>query len=315
MTVSLVEVGKSGSLSRVRCCESPLECISFEIMISHFSRRLAYGLVSIQAINVIYFQRQPFSSCSTKSDEAKKVVGYHSIDEFVKSGMVVGLGTGSTAKFAVERLGQKLKSGQLKGIIAIPTSEATKSQAMACQIPLTTLNEISAIDVAIDGADQVDKNFNLIKGGGGALLREKMVEMSSKKFIVIIDDTKLVESLGPGFPLPVEITPFCYEHTIRQIESLPSFRGTGCHGVLRVGSVSNNLIDGTEIAVTDNGNYIVDLHFKEPLVDAELVDHQLNQLVGVVEHGLFIQMASLVLVANAQTGEMTVLTPKTHPQR
>jgi ribose 5-phosphate isomerase A len=279
-------------------------------MISPISRRLAYGFLSLQAVNEVYMQRRTFSSCSIKSDEAKKVVGYHSIDQFVESGMVVGLGTGSTAKFAVERLGQKLKSGELKGIIAIPTSEATKLQAIECQIPITTLNEISSIDVAIDGADQVDKNFNLIKGGGGALLREKMVEMSSKKFVVIVDDSKLVDSLGPGFPLPVEITPFCYEHTIRQIESLSSLRDTGCRGVLRVGKVSNNLVDGTEIAVTDNGNYIVDLHFTEPLVDPELVDQQLNHLVGVVEHGLFIQMASLVLVANARTGEMTVLTPK-----
>lgn len=270
------------------------------------SRRLTCGVLGYQAINEMYVKRS-VSSCS-KSEEAKKLVGYSSIDRYIQSGMVIGLGTGSTAKFAVERLGQKLKSGELKGILAIPTSEATRTQALECGIPITTLNEISTIDVAIDGADQVDKNFNLVKGGGGALLREKMVEKSSKQFIVIVDDSKLVDSLGPGFPLPVEITPFCHEHTIRQIESLPSLRRTGCRGVLRVGKVSNNLIDGTEIAITDNGNYIVDLHFTEPLDDPAVVDQELNNLVGVVEHGLFIQMASLVLVANARTGEMTTLT-------
>jgi ribose 5-phosphate isomerase A len=276
-------------------------------MAFQLSRRLTYGVIGYQAINEMYLKR-PFSYCS-KSDEAKKLVGYSSIDGYVQSGMVVGLGTGSTAKFAVERLGQKLKAGHLKGIVAIPTSEATRAQALDCGIPITTLNEISTLDVAIDGADQVDKNFNLVKGGGGALLREKMVEKSSKQFIVIVDDSKLVDSLGPGFPLPVEITPFCHEHTIRQIESLPSLRRTGCRGVLRVGNVSNNLVDGTEIAITDNGNYIVDLHFTEPLDDPAVVDQELNNLIGVVEHGLFIQMASLVLVANARTGEMTILTP------
>jgi ribose 5-phosphate isomerase A len=243
----------------------------------------------------------------SKAEEAKRLVGYQSIDGYVKSGMVVGLGTGSTAKYAVERLGQKLKSGELKGIVAIPTSEATRVQALSCGIPITTLNEISELDVAIDGADQVDKNFNLVKGGGGALLREKMVEVSSKKFIVIVDDSKLVDSLGPGFPLPVEVTPFCHEHTIRKIELLPSLRG--CRGVLRMGNVSNNKIDGTNIAITDNGNYIVDLHFTEPIQDPIAVNQELNSLVGVIEHGLFIQMADQVLVANASSGNIILLTP------
>lgn len=272
-----------------------------------FSRRIIYSLIGYQTISQLTLNRS-IAHCS-KSDEAKKIVGYESIDGYVKSGMVVGLGTGSTAKYAVERLGQKLQSKELKGIIAIPTSEATKNQALLCNIPITTLNEISEIDVAIDGADQVDKNFNLVKGGGGALLREKMVERSSKKFIVIVDDSKLVDSLGPGFPLPVEITQFCHEHTIKQIEKLPSLKNTGCRGVLRMGNVSNNHIDGTNIAITDNGNYIVDLHFTEPIPDVVALQRELNDLVGVVEHGLFINMASQILVANSKNGEMIVLTP------
>jgi ribose 5-phosphate isomerase A len=118
-------------------------------------------------------------------DELKKMVGYKAVDDYVKSGMVVGLGTGSTAYFAVERLGQLLKSGELKDIVAIPTSVRTKEQAESLKIPLVTLDTHSKLDVAIDGADEVDPDLNLVKGGGGALLREKMVEVCAEKFIVI----------------------------------------------------------------------------------------------------------------------------------
>lgn len=118
-------------------------------------------------------------------DELKKLTGYKAVDDYVTSGMVVGLGTGSTAYYAVERLGQKLKSGDLKDIVAIPTSIRTKEQAESLNIPLVTLDTHSKLDVAIDGADNVDPGFNLVKGGGGALLREKMVELAADKFVVI----------------------------------------------------------------------------------------------------------------------------------
>ena len=173
-------------------------------------------------------------------DELKKMVGYKAVDDYVKSGMVVGLGTGSTAYFAVERVGMKLKSGELKDIVCIPTSERTKEQALGLGIPLVTLNEKSRLDVAIDGADDVDPNLCLVKGGGGALLREKMVEVVSDKFICIVDESKLSKGLGPGFPLPVEITPFCHEHTLRLVEGLPSVKG--CKAVLRMGSIANNKV-------------------------------------------------------------------------
>ena len=131
-------------------------------------------------------------------DELKKQVGYQAIDDYVTSGMKVGLGTGSTAAFAVERLGMLLKDGTLKDIIAVPTSVRTKEQAEELGIPLTTLDEYSRLDVAIDGADEVDPDLNLVKGGGGALLREKMVEIVADKFIVIVDESKLCDALGPG---------------------------------------------------------------------------------------------------------------------
>ena len=228
-------------------------------------------------------------------DELKQMTGYKSVDDHVESGMVVGLGTGSTAYFAVERLGQKLKSGELKDIIAIPTSERTREQAESLGIPLCTLNEKSVLDVAIDGADEVDPNLALVKGGGGALLREKMVEVMAKKFVVIVDDSKLCKGLGPGFPLPVEITPFCHMHTLRTIAALPSV--AGCEAVLRMGSSSTNKPDGDEIAVTDNGNYIVDLHFKEPIKDVNKAAEELKNTVGVVAHGLFVDMSYQVIIA------------------
>jgi ribose 5-phosphate isomerase A len=230
-------------------------------------------------------------------DELKKMVGYKSVDDYVKSGMVVGLGTGSTAYFAVERLGQLLKDGTLKDIVAIPTSERTKEQALALGIPLVTLDTHSKLDVAIDGADEVDPDLNLVKGGGGALLREKMVEVCADKFIVIVDESKLCAGLGPGFPLPVEITPFCHLHTLNLIGNLPSV--AGCKPVLRMGSSSNNQNDGDEIAVTDNGNYIVDLHFTEILKDAALAAKEIKATVGVVDHGLFCGMTTAVIIAGA----------------
>ena len=124
-------------------------------------------------------------TAALSQDELKKMVGYKAVDDYVKSGMVVGLGTGSTAYFAVERLGQLLASGELKDIVAIPTSVRTKEQAESLKIPLVTLDTHSKLDVAIDGADEVDPDLNLVKGGGGALLREKMVEVCAEKFIVI----------------------------------------------------------------------------------------------------------------------------------
>lgn len=228
-------------------------------------------------------------------DELKKQVGYKAVDDYVKSGMVVGLGTGSTAAFAVERLGQLVSSGELTDILAIPTSIRTKEQAEGLGIPLVTLDTHSKLDVAIDGADEVDPDLNLVKGGGGALLREKMVEVCADKFIVIVDESKLCEGLGPGFPVPVEITPFCHEHTLRTVAALPSCEG--CNPVLRMGSSSSNVADGDEIAVTDNGNYIVDLHFTSPIKDAPKMAEEIKSTVGVVDHGLFCGMTTAVIIA------------------
>lgn len=220
----------------------------------------------------------------------------------------VGLGTGSTAAFAVARVGELLASGELTDIVAVPTSVATYEQAKSLGIPLETLDTCPHLDVAIDGADEVDPQLNLVKGGGGALLREKMVEVCADKFIVIVDESKLCDGLGPGFPLPVEITPFCHMHTLRKVAALPSV--AGCKAVLRMGTSSSNKPDGDEPAVTDNGNYIVDLHFTEPIKDAAAAASELKNTVGVVDHGLFIGMSSSVIVASAEKGVYEMMPEK-----
>ena len=238
-------------------------------------------------------------AAAVSQDELKKQVGYKAVDDYVKSGMVVGLGTGSTAAFAVERVGELLKSGELKDIVAIPTSVRTKEQAEELGIPLTTLgtpeSRFSKLDVAIDGADAVDPQLNLVKGGGGALFREKIVEECAEKFIVIVDDSKIVDGLGPSFALPIEIAPFCWEHTMRAISELPSLKGGKPQ--LRKGSSANNQVDGDEPAVTDNGLYIVDVFFDEPIADPVKAAEELKATCGVFEHGLFCGMASAVIIA------------------
>ncbi|KAG5186264.1 ribose 5-phosphate isomerase A-domain-containing protein [Tribonema minus] len=221
-------------------------------------------------------------------DELKQQVGYKAVDDYVKSGMVVGLGTGSTAAFAVERLGQLLKDGTLKDIIAIPTSIRTKEQAEGLGIPLTTLDSHPNIDVAIDGADTVDNaTLALVKGGGGALLREKIVEVQAKEFIVIVDESKMADGVGPHFDLPVEIIQFCHEHIRREVENLPSLKG--CKAVLRM--------SGDKPYVTDNANYIVDCKFDTPIKDPVQAGAELLNVVGVVEHGLFLGMTTACIIA------------------
>lgn len=256
------------------------------------------GVAWVSITSLARQKKGPIKMATLSQEELKKQVGYKAVDDYVTSGMVVGLGTGSTAYYAVERVGQKLASGELKDIIAIPTSVRTKEQAEQLGIPLTTLATHSNVDVAIDGADAVDPKLNLVKGGGGAHFREKIVEASAKKFIVIVDDSKLCDALGPTFPVPVEIVPFCYEHTAKVIESLPAL--AGAKAVLRLGSAANNKPDGDKPAVTDNGNYIVDLKFTKPIKDPVAAAKQLKETIGVVEHGFFIGMSTAVIVAGKE---------------
>ncbi len=204
--------------------------------------------------------------------------------EYVEDGMVVGLGTGSTAKHAVEKIGERIRKEGLD-IVAIPTSENTKLLAEDFKIPLTTLDEVKKIDITIDGADEVDDEKNLIKGGGGALLREKMVAFESDYEIIIVDPSKMVEKLGVEFDLPVEIIPHWKSSTIRRIEMF------GC--------TSNIRMHKNSIFKTDNHNYIVDCSF-DGIDDPEGLSKQLNNIPGVVENGLFIDLADKIIIGKKE---------------
>lgn len=200
----------------------------------------------------------------------------------VESGMVLGLGTGTTAVWMVRRLGERLQSGAIKNIVGVPTSERTAEAAREANVPLTTLGDHPEIDITIDGADEIDPNLDLIKGGGGALLREKIVAQASKRFIVVADGGKLVKQLGTTFKLPVEVLPFGHLSQRRFLESL------GASVVLRG--------QDDEVYHTDSGNYIYDCEFGG-IGDAAALAHHIINRAGIVEHGLFLGMASEAIIA------------------
>jgi len=208
---------------------------------------------------------------------------------FVQSGMRLGLGTGSTAKIFVDLLAERMQTEGLK-LRCVPTSEATRLQAQSLGIPLTTLDETPELDLAIDGADEIDPALNLIKGGGAAHLREKIVEKAAKRFIVIADETKWVAHLGQ-FPLPLECVTFGLEATKRQLEV--AIAASGCSGEL----VLRKRADG-EVVRTDGGNVILDAKLGKILDPAHLAG-LLDGVTGLVEHGLFIGMAERAILATS----------------
>ncbi|QIL45962.1 ribose-5-phosphate isomerase RpiA [Vagococcus coleopterorum] len=217
----------------------------------------------------------------------KQMVGIEAA-KHVTDGMIVGLGTGSTAYYMVEELGRRVKEEQLD-IIGVTTSNATEQQARALNIPLKSVDEVSHVDLTIDGADEISSNFQGIKGGGAALLFEKIVASNSNKNIWIVDESKLVENLG-AFPLPVEVIPYGSQQLLNLFEEnelQPKLR----------------LIDGESIK-TDSGNYIIDLHL-ESIDDSALkpLSSWLNALPGVVEHGLFLDIVDTVIVGREKGPE------------
>jgi len=214
------------------------------------------------------------------NDQEKEAAARASL-RFVKDGQVVGIGTGSTVAYFIVLLGEQVKSGlRIRGI---PTSERSRLQAAGLGIPLTTLDECQEIDVTVDGADEVDPQLRMIKGGGGALLREKIVASASKQEVIVVDATKRVPVLGK-FPLPVEVIKFAQALVRKKIEAL------GAKVELRRGA------DGKPF-LTDENNHILDCRFGQ-IPDADGLARKLSDMPGVVEHGLFIGMASVVLVAN-----------------
>ncbi len=205
--------------------------------------------------------------------------------DYVRDGMVLGLGTGSTAGYFVDLLGERLRSGALRDICGIPTSEGTAARARAAGVPLVSLADHARLDLAVDGADEADPDLNVIKGLGRALLREKIVEIHADRFVVVVDESKVVARLGRG-ALPVEILPFGLEAHLRWLETL------GCRAELW------HEADGSRI-VTDNGNYLVRCWFPEGIEDAYALAGALAERPGIVEHGLFLDMATELVVAGA----------------
>ena len=222
------------------------------------------------------------------ADELKRQAAARALD-YVASGMKLGLGTGSTARHFVELLGARVRDGL--DVIGVPTSEATRQDAIRCGVRLTTLDEVDRLDLTVDGADEVDPALNLIKGGGGALLREKIVAAASDRMIVIADDSKWVETLG-RFPLPIEVIPFGLGATRRAIEKV--FATSGVSGQLGLRKAK----DG-HVFVTDGGHWIVDAHLGR-IPDAPRLAQALGSIPGVVEHGLFIGLATTAMLAGSQ---------------
>lgn len=206
--------------------------------------------------------------------------------DFIETDMVVGLGVGSTAIFAMRRLAELLQAQRLRNVVGVPCAEATAAEARRLGIPLTTLDDHPDVDVTIDGADEVDPALNLIKGGGGALLREKIVAQASRREIIVVDESKLSPALGTNFHLPVEVIPFGAETQVRFLESLGA-------------RVSRRTVGSGPAArpfTTDQGHGILDCSFG-PLADPAGLAAQLASRAGIVEHGLFIGLATDVIVA------------------
>ena len=224
-------------------------------------------------------------------EEAKKRVALEAV-KHVKDNFVVGLGSGSTAAYVIQEIGEKIRLEGLQ-ILGVPTSHQAMMLAVHCGVPLTTLNEYPQLDVAIDGADQIDRELNLIKGGGGALAREKIVASAAKEFVIVADETKLVEKLGTNHTVPIEVLPFALPTVMvkmRELKGKPVLREGGG----KVGPL-----------VTDNGNFVVDVDFG--LVDdVKDLDLQLRLISGVIETGLFVGMADVVYLGKSDGVEKLV---------
>ncbi|PLX35525.1 MAG: ribose 5-phosphate isomerase A [Hyphomicrobiales bacterium] len=218
-------------------------------------------------------------------DEQKRMAAARAL-EYVEDGMKLGLGTGSTAAHFVDLLGERVAAGL--NVLCVPTSEATHAQATGLNIPLTTLDETPALDLTIDGADELDAALNLVKGGGGALLREKIVATASSRMVVIADGSKVVETLG-AFDLPVEVVPFGAGATVNQMREIAA--GLGCNGEIN----RRKTADGKPF-FTDGGHYIYDCAFGV-IPDPVALAAALNMIAGVVETGLFCGIATLAVIA------------------
>ncbi|KYH39414.1 MAG: ribose 5-phosphate isomerase A [Candidatus Bathyarchaeota archaeon B23] len=215
-------------------------------------------------------------------EEAKRRAAEEAV-QHVEDGSIVGLGSGSTAAYAIRLLGERLRRGELKTLLGVPTSLQAATEAVEAGIPLTTLEEHPAVDVAIDGADQLDGRLNLIKGGGGALLREKIVASCSKLYVIVADERKLARRLGEGCPIPLEVHPMAVKPLLLRLREM------GAKASVRMGGGKVGPV------VTENGNLIVDAHFG-PLEDPEGLEGRLRGIPGILETGLFLGYADVAYI-------------------
>ena len=221
-------------------------------------------------------------------NQMKKAVAQAAVDQ-IQNGMILGLGSGSTAALMIEALAIKIKSGEIKDVVGVTTSFQGEVLASELGIPLKSLSSVSEIDLAIDGADEVDPKFQLIKGGGACHVQEKLVAALAKKFIVVVDSTKLVEKLNLDFKLPVEVLPSAWKQVQKTLINL------GGEGNLRMAQKKAGPI------VTDQGNLILDLTFRNGIDQPELLESQINNIPGVLENGLFVNLTNEVLVGKVES--------------
>lgn len=205
----------------------------------------------------------------------------------VESGTVIGLGSGSTAAYFIRTIGSRLQSGELKDILGVPTSHQTTAEAVGAGVPLTSLDEHPELDLSVDGADQINEGLEAIKGGGGALLREKVVASASKRYIIIADERKLTQRLGEGCPLPLEVLPFSLGPVLRGVENM------GANAITRISQRKQ------EPVVTDNGNFIVDADFGY-IEDPWRIEKELKAVPGVLETGMFLGYADLAYIGTPE---------------
>ena len=225
--------------------------------------------------------------------QMKQAVAQAAVDQ-IKNGMILGLGSGSTAALMIEALALKIKSGEIKDVVGVTTSFQGEVLATELGIPLKSLSSVSEIDLAIDGADEVDPKFQLIKGGGACHVQEKLVAALAKKFVVVVDSTKLVTKLNLDFKLPVEVLPSAWKQVQKTLKNL------GAEGDLRMAQKKAGPI------VTDQGNLILDLTFSNGIDQPELLESQINNIPGVLENGLFVNLTDEVLVGKVENDEVGV---------
>ena len=226
-------------------------------------------------------------------NQMKQAVALAAVDQ-IENGMILGLGSGSTAALMIEALAMKIKSGEIKDVVGVTTSFQGEVLASELGIPLKSLSSVSGIDLAIDGADEVDPKFQLIKGGGACHVQEKLVAALAKKFIVVVDSTKLVKKLNLDFKLPVEVLPSAWKQVQKTLQDL------GGKGNLRMAQKKAGPI------VTDQGNLILDLSFRHGINQPELLESQINNIPGVLENGLFVNLTDQVLVGKVENDEVGV---------